>query len=60
MNGGFSQSARILDAAQRDLRLHKMARVPRPVNVTDAREFPNIAAAIKHAAEQRLKREGEE
>ena len=37
------QQYRVLASAVNDLRLHKLAR---PVNVSDARRFPNIARAI--------------
>lgn len=49
MNGGLSQNARVLADAQQGLRLHKLPRVSRPVDVSDAEQFPNIAAAIAHA-----------
>ncbi len=41
--------ANCLASAERDLRLHKLPRVSRPVEVTDAEQFSEIAAAIAHA-----------
>jgi hypothetical protein len=56
----LKQRARILDAAVRDLRLHKLAR---PVDVTDAAKFPNNAEACDYRAamspERRAELDGE-
>lgn len=51
MRGG--QSYRVLASAQRDLRLHDLPRVSRPVNVSDEGAFPEIARAIEHARKLR-------
>lgn len=53
MNGGLSQSARVLADAERDLRIHKLPRVSRPVDCTDAERFPEIARAVEHARRMR-------
>lgn len=61
MRGG--QSYRALASAERDLRLHKMAR---PADVTNAKLFPNIAegsawlASLPAEERERLNKEWEE
>ena len=55
MRGG--QSYRVLASAERDLRLHNLAK---PADVTDANRFPNIAAAIASMTDEERRAADEE
>lgn len=47
MTGGLSQQARVLASVEAEMR--HFPRVSKPVDITDAEQFPEIARAIEHA-----------